>query len=167
MRFIILDIDNCIADDAWRIPRINWQSPDPIRRYHDYHSLSPWDEVRNRDLLADPSLKRVFFTGRPVFYKTMTLEWLRRNGIQHSFLIMRNDADQRPSAALKQWQLEALVDSYGVQLRQIDLAVDDLPAVVEMYQRFGLPAEVRSIHATSSYLNPVTGINHANGERFK
>ena len=39
MSFIILDLDNCIADDQWRISRINWQHKDPMRRYHDYHSL--------------------------------------------------------------------------------------------------------------------------------
>ena len=44
MRTYIGDIDNCLADDGWRIPKINWQKHGD-ERYEDYHLLSGFDRA--------------------------------------------------------------------------------------------------------------------------
>ena len=149
---IILDLDNTIANDEWRIPRINWQHTDPFRRYHDYHLLSAFDDVGNRDLFEGTS-DIVIFTARPVHYRAMAVEWLRRNDIDIKHLLMRNDDDHCHSKELKMKQLGWLVE-YGICLTDIVCAYDDRPDVVQMYTDFGIPAEVRAIHSTCAYTQP-------------
>jgi hypothetical protein len=102
MSCIILDLDNCIANDAWRIPKINWQKENPLDRYHDYHSLSGFDELGNGDILTRHELAEiVIFTARPVLYRAVTEEWLRRNGVNYEYLVMRNNNDHCHSLELK------------------------------------------------------------------
>lgn len=153
MSIIILDLDNCISNDEWRITSINWQQTDPFRRYHDYHMLSGFDEVGNRDLLNGTS-DIVIFTARPVHYRALTIEWLRRNKIDFKHLLMRNNDDHCHSKEMKLKQLSWLLFGYDVALKDIVCAYDDRPDVVKMYTDFGIPAEVRAIHDTCAYTKP-------------
>lgn len=156
-KFIIVDLDNCIADDAWRIPHINWQKSDPMERYHDYHSLSGFDRVGNIDLFEKHfDAKIIVFTARPVHYATLTKEWLRRSKIPYEYLVMRNNNDNRHSLELKQTMLSWLPHIYGVPLSEIVAAYDDRPDVVAMYSRAGLNAEKREIHNICAYTKPKT-----------
>lgn len=154
---IILDLDNCIADDEWRIPRIQWQHTDPHRRYHEYHMLAPWDKVRNRDLFKGEEPVTIF-TGRSLLYREFTVEWLRRAGVAVAHLLMRNNNDHRSSVQLKRTQLQHLINFYGVPMNAIERAYDDRPEIVEMYRAHGLQAEVRAIHGTDAYTNPTNGV---------
>lgn len=142
---IILDLDNCISDDAWRIPKIRWQQTDPMRRYHDYHLLAGFDKLANKHLLS-PDLPLVIFTARPVMYRAITEEWLERNGIAIYALLMRNDNDHRSGPDVKETQLSWLLGAYNVSKSQIDMAYDDRPEIVEMYQRNGIKARQVAIH---------------------
>ena len=146
---IILDIDNCIADDEWRIPRIEWRFKNPMMRYHAYHALAPWDNCRNQRLFRDK--KCLVLTARPLLYRVMTEEWLRRCGVQIKQLVMRNNNDHGSSLRIKTQQLQWLVNLYGVKLEEIEMAYDDRPEIVTMYREHGLQAEVRAIHNTTSY----------------
>ena len=151
---VIVDLDNCIADDAWRIPRIDWQKKDPLERYHAYHSLSAFDEVANTDIFDRAGFEVIVFTARPVLYRPATEEWLRRNGVPFKHLIMRNNTDHRPSVELKRQMLFWLPELYGVQWKDIFAAYDDRPDVVDMFRRNGVDAYVRSIHDVCAYTAP-------------
>lgn len=147
---IILDIDNCIADDEWRIPHVDWKRTDPMARYRKYHELSPWDVVRNMVLYYhEPEC--LVLTARPVLYRIATEEWLRRAGVRALHLVMRNNDDHRPSLDVKRQQVRWLVEHYDVKLDSIRIAYDDRPEIVAMYQSLGIPAEVRAIHNTTAY----------------
>jgi hypothetical protein len=166
-RYIILDIDNCIADDGWRIKTIDWRDTDPFRRYHTYHQLSPWDAVGNRDLFEVVRKRIVVLTSRPVHYRAMTEEWLDRAEVPVKHLLMRNDVDFRPSLAVKASQLGWLWADYGIHLAQIDCAYDDREEILAMYRAHGLRTELRALHNICAYANPLTGINHATGQQIK
>lgn len=156
MSCIILDLDNCIADDAWRIPKINWQKENPLDRYHDYHSLSGFDELGNEDILARHALDEIIiFTARPVVYHAVTEEWLRRKGVDYDYLVMRNLNDHRHSLELKRTMLRWLPDVYDIPLESIVAAYDDRPDVVAMYKAEGIPAFQREIHNVCAYTKPV------------
>lgn len=156
-KFIIVDLDNCIADDAWRIPHINWQKSDPMERYHDYHSLSGFDHVGNIDIFEKHfDAKTIIFTARPVHYAALTKEWLRRSKIPYEYLVMRNNNDHRHSLELKQTMLNWLPHIYGVPMEEIVAAYDDRPDVVAMYLRAGIKAEKREIHNVCAYTKPKT-----------
>lgn len=154
MSFIVLDLDNCIADDQWRIPKINWQKKDPMDRYHEYHSLSGFDRAGNKDLFQKTKHDIIILTARPVHYAPITMEWLNRQHIKPFALVMRNNDDHCPSVELKRKQMGWLMHLYGVNHKDIECAYDDRMDVVEMYLQHGIVAEVRAIHDTCAYTNP-------------
>ena len=151
---IILDIDNCIADDAWRIPRINFQHADPDRRYHDYHALAPWDKRGNEALFLNRE-DIAIFTARPVAFFAPTAEWLQRNGVRWQHLLMRNAGDHRHSVELKAQQLRWLLVHYDVEPQDIECAYDDREDVCAMYREAGLKAERRWIHSVCAHTAPM------------
>ena len=154
MSCVILDLDNCIADDAWRIPRINWQKSSPLERYHEYHSLSGFDRVGNTDLFSEGHHDVIVFTARPVLYSAITHEWLERNGIRAKHVVMRNNDDHRHSVELKRHMLHWLPELYGVPWQEIVAAYDDRPDVIEMYKKHHIPAHLRCIHDVCAYTQP-------------
>lgn len=164
MSVIILDIDNCIADDSWRIPRINWSVADPLNRYHDYHSLSGFDNAHNHDLYINMRCDIVIFTARPILYQATTLEWLKRHGVGHQLLMMRDMDDHSPSVELKEKQLQALFANTDVKATDIVAAFDDRPDVVQMYAKFGIPANVRKVHDVCAYTKPKGNENADSGQ---
>jgi len=149
-KYIILDLDNCIADDGWRIPKIAWGDPDLFRRYHQYHQLAAWDPVGNLDLIWNHSHEILILTSRPVHYRTLTEEWLRRADVKFKHLLMRNDNDFRYSHEVKAAQVRWLQE-YNVALEEIDCAYDDRELVLAEYRKFGLRTELRAIHNVSAY----------------
>ena len=154
MSIIILDLDNTVADDAWRIPRINWQKSNPDERYHDYHLLAAFDDVGNRHLFEGVPHDIVVFTARPVAYAALTMEWLSRNGIVAKHVLMRNPGDYRHSRDLKMTQLRWLLDLYDVQKHEIVCAYDDRQDVVDAFRANGIAAECCPIHNQCAYTDP-------------
>lgn len=156
MNFVIFDLDNCIADDAWRIPKINWQKSNPMERYHDYHSLSAFDRLGNQYVLQKHRLDVVvIFTARPVHYSALTQEWLRRVGVDYEYLVMRNNNDHCPSVELKRKMLSWLPEIYDIPLDKIVAAYDDRPDVIAMYKEQGIPASQLEIHNVCAYTKPI------------
>ena len=154
-QYMIIDLDNCIANDAWRIPRINWQKSNPMERYHDYHSLSGFDKPDNLQIFDDfPEAVGIIFTARPVLYRAVTEEWLKRHRVPFEYIVMRNNADHQPSLGLKRTMLEWLPKMYDISLDNIVAAYDDRPDVVEMYKSQGLNGIRRQIHNVCAYTNP-------------
>lgn len=152
----ILDIDNCISNDAWRIPTIRWDTSDQFDRYHAYHMFSPFDEPGNPHLFYGPEAEgAIIITSRPEFYRGITEEWLRRAGASWSRLLMRPDDDHRPSVEVKREHVHSLLHS-GIAPEQIECAYDDHLDIVRMYRRYGIRAEQVFIHQVSAYHAPQT-----------
>lgn len=142
---IILDLDNCISDDGWRIKYINWHREDLDGRWFPYHQLSGFDALANSDLLATKE-QIIICTTRPVAFRPLTEEWLRRNGVQPVHLLMRNNNDRRASVSVKREQVEWLHTLYGVAPGSILHAYDDRTEVVHMYRSLGIPATRKTAH---------------------
>jgi hypothetical protein len=141
---IILDLDNCISDDAWRVPFIDWTTDDMYRRYEKYHSLCELDDFKNCQLI-DSLHGIIILTARPRKVEAMTIRWLKRWSIPCALLLMRNDNEHKRSVDLKREQLLAL-PSLGLKLVDIYAAYDDRPEVVEMYKMMGINGQVSAIH---------------------
>ena len=153
MKIILLDLDNTIADDSWRIGHINWNTTDPFWRYHDYHSLSAFDPVGNQHILNIEGTMQIIMTARPKAYEAVTREWLMRNKIKWAMLFMRPDNNYDDSVVLKKSFLDALVNLHGLSKSRM-VAYDDRLPVVEMYKENGVKAELIRIHQTCSYKRP-------------
>jgi hypothetical protein len=154
MSAIILDLDNCISDDAWRIRYINWSEENPLRRYHDYHLLAGFDRVGNQELFINTPHNIIVLTARPLMYRAITEEWLRRARIVPAVLMMRDNDDHQHSRDLKRQQLKFVMERYSVPAEAIACAYDDRPDVIDMYRELGVAAEVRFIHDQCAYTNP-------------
>lgn len=146
MSTIILDLDNCISDDGWRINRIRWDCKNIDEKYSYYHLSGFFDQCNNKHLFQDDSKSYVILTSRPLVHLKSTEDWLKMEGITYDALIMRNPNDHRHSVDLKCEMLLWLPEHYGVPLKDIEMAYDDRPEIVAMYHQMGLPAKVVSIH---------------------
>ena len=152
-KVVILDLDNCISDDGWRIPFIDWSKGDPHARFHVYHSLAlqdrpnvHWvtDQVHRRlralDLdPADVSIRYFILTARYLRYREITELWVKKNfPYPVEAILMRNDDDARPSVEVKRQQLSWLLNLHNVKMDDILFAADDQAAILDMYIDEGL-----------------------------
>lgn len=138
---IILDIDNCIADDSWRIHLIDEKRQRIDDRYHAYHMLSLFDNAHHRHVWEGRN-DIIIMTSRPEIHEDLTTRWLLANGVQFELLIMRGNGDYRSTQYLKQ---RAAVD-LRMAGHHIDHAYDDREDIVAAYQDAGIPASVLKIH---------------------
>ena len=167
-KFAIFDLDNCIADDAWRIPLVDWSAADSGKRYQAYHEACEGDKTGNRHILMDHinNGDHLFFlTGRPNAVRQKTVAWLQKrltealdSGIITRIptwgLLMRNDGDERRTVDIKRSQLQSLAGDWGQALSDCTGAYDDREDIVEMYKHAGLPAKVVCIHNVDAYNPP-------------
>jgi hypothetical protein len=163
---VLLDLDNCIANDAWRVPFIRWELEDHDERYHIYHALAYYDEpdtewLQNLPLGMNVNMQeaRVFvLTARPLRYRAATLSWLEKHlSMPVEALLMRNNGDHRHSAALKTEQLRTLITLHGVEPKDIAFAADDRQEVLTAYQTMlpELPVIHHATHDVCAYTNPL------------
>ena len=161
MKYIIFDLDNCLSNDSWRIPQIDWEAPDPGKRYAHYHDLCELDHPGNvasyRSALSLNDAEPIFFTARPVSVREKTMRWLTKHLLRYNeelpILIMRNNGDHRPSVVLKHDMLGVLVE-YGVDKADVVHAFDDRQDIVDMYKAHGIPASLMFIHDKCAYTQP-------------
>lgn len=158
-KYIIVDLDNCIADDQWRIKFINWEEEDPDKRYHNYHAVSGQDIICNKHilLLDDPDVRLIVFTARPKKYFDTTVDWFSKNGVYDKvlFMLMRQEGDHRHSSTLKSHFLKETKDLIGECWKEtIIAAFDDREDVVKMYLDHGINAQVVKIHDVCAYTKP-------------
>lgn len=154
--YAIFDLDNTIADDAWRIKNIDWSKAHPFERYHPYHMLSAFDRLGNEELLSGlPSdTQIVVFTARPEFYSSITQEWLERNNVAYELLLMRPNDDHAHSLELKKRQLYKFLENWAVDPSEVHVAYDDREDVVQMYRQHDIHAIRAPIHNVCAYTNP-------------
>ena len=156
MSKIILDIDNCIANDGWRIRYIDW-SLSGDDRWERYHSRAGYDFACNRHLVRKlhPEDHVLFFTGRPEHHRAYTERWIENNYLPRGreyTLIMRRKCDEGvPAVELKREMLRR-----HAKVEEIVAAYDDRSDVVEMYKSFGINASVLAIHNKDAYVPPKT-----------
>lgn len=156
---VIFDLDNCVANDAHRIPLIDWKQQNLELRYAAYHAACEQDEPCNLALfrrVADVN-HICFFTARPVAVYEKTIVWIReRLGCKDFTLHMRNNGDHRHSLALKTEMLGHLLHDQATPLECIIGAYDDRPDIVEMYRLTGIDARVLAAHDVCAYTPPTT-----------
>ena len=147
---IILDLDNTISDDSWRIPLINWKEQCKVRRFLSYHLGCKYDLAGNNHLWEEAD-DVVIFTARPYFFQSMTKKWLKDKGIQPKVrdIFFRPNNSTLPSPMLKNIFLQGLLYMNGMRKEEIECAYDDRPDVVEMYKASGINAKQVSIHNIS------------------
>lgn len=164
MKYVIFDLDNCLADDRARIPLIDWSETNLGKRYDAYHRNVGDDPVGNYDTFSEAvacGWLPIFLTARPhtvgnVDVRTKTQLWLQEHfgvAVENCILLMRNVGDHRSSVELKREQLVHLFD-WDINIDDVVCAYDDRPDIVAMYRERGIPAHVMSIHDVCAYKPP-------------
>lgn len=155
-RYRLIDIDNCIADDSWRIPFIDWSTENMEKRYRAYHQLSAFDPpICNREILSPNPDDNIFITARPNFYRPLTMQWLRRRRVEPRALLMRpNDYNGSPSECKRE-----LLMRVRVPLAMIRVAFDDRQDILDMYAEYGILTRRVFIHDVCAMTQPTTERN--------
>jgi hypothetical protein len=154
MTYIVLDLDNCIADDSWRRPLIRHTAKNHHAKYHAYHQMGKNDPLGNTHLFSRTPHEIVICTSRPEQYRKMTERWLSENGIVAKAVLMRLTDDHGPSPEVKR----RLMFGYMI-LRERDrgrcvMAYDDRADIVAMYHTIGLKAQRAFIHDDDERIDP-------------
>ena len=77
----------------------------------------------------------VLLTARPARVRAQTLEWLASHALRYDLLVMREPGDRLSSRDFKRAETLGL-RRYGFELQ---LAVEDDPANLEMFESEGVP----------------------------
>lgn len=149
-KYAIWDIDNCLFDDKWRAPLIDWHLTGNARyrRYNDQMLADTAHHQAEFEFMCRFTTP-VFFTGRCAEYKAKTLILLKRHfGQDAPYMFMRSDEDPSTPVALKHKMLMQCQRDVGAG--NIIAAFDDIPAIVDMYRANGIAGCVLQINSDFS-----------------
>jgi hypothetical protein len=154
MNTIILDIDNCISNDGWRIRYIDWDLKHDAR-WQRYHERAGYDFPKNRHLVREkhPTEFVLFLTGRPESQREYTERWLEKNYLpkgREYKLMMRRERD----VGIGSVELKRRMLLVGVLITDVVAAYDDRADIIEMYKEYGINATVLAIHNKDPYAPP-------------
>lgn len=146
--YAIFDLDNCLADDAWRVETIKHECADVFEKYDSYHCLAIMDKLANANkLYAHANDKIIILTARPECYRAMTEKWLLKHWVKYTMLLMRPNDSHEHSAVLKL----KLIKEHGINPEEISCAYDDRQDVIDAYKSIGINASVLKINDIDYY----------------
>ena len=140
-KYAIWDLDNCLANDEWRIALIDWKQDNIDLRYQRYHEVCGDDQPGNEDIFhksVAAGLIPIFLTARPVAYLQQTEAWLSKHFSplpEGYILCMRGPGDGRSSVECKRQMLREIFSSHQILPQQIIAAHDDRRDVLQMYKQ--------------------------------
>lgn len=136
----IIDLDNCVSNDKWRLPRIQHHHPRPNDRYWAYHDCCDQDLHDNKHVISRLrcNYRLLVFTSRPEAVRRKTEFWLYKWDIPYDELFMRPNDNHMPSVEMKRLMLSWVPDGY-----QIEHAIDDRHDILDMYRSQGIPSTQR------------------------
>lgn len=151
MKCIIWDLDNCLSNDAWRIPMID-HSLKGGEQWARYHAACGGDKPGNLDVfdairITHADCVPIFITGRPEAMRQTTHAWIRRHlHVEMPEIMMRDEALEESSVDLKRRHVRALKARGAMPV----LAFDDREDIVQMYASESIPTAILRIHGDMS-----------------
>ncbi len=151
MKIIIVDLDGTVADHTHRVSKLSIG-------FDEYNSLlhldTPIDGVISiLDAMFNTHII-LFITGRPVQYKTETIEWLFKHRVAFHELYMRPDGDMRSDTVLKAAALHSFLNFNGFSIKDVAFVLEDRDCVVKMWRGMGLTClQVNNFEISKESLN--------------
>lgn len=137
---VIFDVDGTLCD----ISGVRHYITDDTRhknfeKFHAAASFCPPNEaaLTLAHLTTMSGLTNLVVTGRKERWRYRTASWLRKYNVEHAHLMMRPDQDDRPDYEVKADILTRIRSRY-----RVTFAVDDNPAIIDLWQREGIPVVV-------------------------
>jgi predicted kinase len=137
-KIVVCDIDGTVADLTHRLEYARGEKKDWKKFFSLLSEDTPRHDVyKAADALAvvnDAAL--IFVSARPEDYRAETEQWLWKNNMNFSALIMRRKGDKRQDTDVKS-------DIYNRYLKQYSIVrvFDDRPSVIRMWREKGLEVE--------------------------
>lgn len=129
----LIDLDNCISDDGWRMQYLR------DKDYHGYHSRSIYDQPANLHILkGDHDDRNIIITARSERYRYETILWLSEHVIQYEALLMRADKDSAPSPEVKCELLRQYFARNRISADWVRCAFDDRVDILKAYRAMGI-----------------------------
>ena len=130
---VIFDIDGTLADVSERLHHIKKKPKD----WDAFFKEIPQDKairsmIRLCNILYESGVKILLCSGRNEEYRTETVEWLARQGVNYHELLLRRASDRRSDVMVKREMLA------GIDRSKILFVVEDRSGVVEMWRSEGL-----------------------------
>ena len=142
MKAVIFDMDGTLCDVSSIRYHVNPEHPwfSGKKRFDRFHS-DAIDCPPNQAAIERYERARrdghaiLIVTARKSFWAVHTLMWLRENDVEHDELYMRKNLDNRKDSIVKREILEQIREEGYEPI----LAVDDNPAVIEVWESEGIP----------------------------
>lgn len=130
MKFVVFDLDNCLADDSWRRPFIG------SANFHQMCEADPCPSDRLALVRRHAAARHriVILTSRPEQVRLQTQEWLAQHGIWADRVLMRPRGDSRSSVLLK----PGLLLASGIEVDDIVAVYDDRQDVLDALRNIGV-----------------------------
>lgn len=139
-KYVICDLDGTLADNAWRARNLTESEKATGKKdWHAFHMGIPNDAIREdvwnqvKSHLGEDT-KLILVSARNEQYRGLTVDWLKKMGVDHYALFMREDADKRPDTMVKR----DILNMYFKDKSRIVAVFDDRPSVIRMWQEEGL-----------------------------
>ena len=142
MKYVIVDLDNCISDDRHRRKWLETEGMNNEQRLTAYHSFCRNDAFVPIQYTEDCSI--IIFTGRPEQFREFTKKWLKDHEIVYLGLYMRPKDNYMKSPELKEHFLMNLLENDPIA--EIVMAYDDRKEVLDMYRKFNIPVTLKQIN---------------------
>jgi hypothetical protein len=138
--YILVDIDHCLTDAAWRD---DLRGTDGERNWDRYHEAAkddkPVQEMIDLVNLYDASgYFTVGLTSRPERFRQMTQRWLGEFGVMLDELLMRPDDSRLPTAEDKKLQAIRYFGSEDSLRTEVAFVLDDRDDVATMFRGLGI-----------------------------
>lgn len=151
LRYSLWDLDNCLFNDAWRTPLIEWDKAGN-ERYNLYDAAMKDDKPAHLTewrIITAMSVP-IFITGRRERWRDITMLMIQQHlplpeTTPPRVLMRPDDSNERP-VALKERLLKEFLMDEGYDMSKIMAAFDDVQSIVDMYRRHGIPAAVLRCH---------------------
>lgn len=165
MNWVIWDLDNCLANDGWRLKFIDFSTSDMDQRYAAYHAAAPEDQANSTAAglfrwlhSAHTTFVPVFISARPESCRAATWSWLQKwLGIRDTpgaALWLRPEGQHLGTVETKEDLLERFMRLRHIDAPAIVMAFDDRADIVEMYRSKGIPAFQLAAHSECAYAPP-------------
>lgn len=136
---IICDLDGTLCNISHRLHFINNDLRSVKKDWNSFYYNMPNDTVNIWcltiiDALLTKGIDILYVTGRPDEYKSITVDWLRRNNCPINGIYMRPFGDNRPDSIVKKEIYETEIkNKYNVLF-----VIEDRMSVTKMWRDIGL-----------------------------
>lgn len=136
VQIVVADMDGTLADCSHRARHVSGEKKD-WAAFLDPAAVAldaPRNDVIGR-FMAVPKVP-VIVSARPEELRETTVEWLNRNGVPFTYLIMRPSGDRRPDTQVKEEIYKTILSR-----AKVVKVFDDRPSVIRMWRSHGLEVE--------------------------